>query len=71
VLKQTGLVRDEHWASVEHVAYYVLFPAIVTKSIAVADFDGVPVARMALAMILAILSCSHWRSSCAGRCRQL
>jgi malonate transporter len=55
VLKQTGLVRDEHWASVEHVAYYVLFPAIVTKSIAVADFDGVPVARMALAMILAIL----------------
>jgi hypothetical protein len=38
VLKQTGLVRDEHWASVEHVAYYVLFPAIVTKSIAVADF---------------------------------
>jgi malonate transporter len=56
VLKQTGLVRDEHWASVEHVAYYVLFPAIVTKSIAVADFSGVPVARMALAMILAILT---------------
>lgn len=56
VLKQTGLVRDEHWASVEHVAYYVLFPAIVTKSIAVADFSGVPVARMALAMILAIFT---------------
>ena len=56
VLKQTGLVRDEHWSAVEHIAYYVLFPAIVTKSIAVADFSGVPVARMALAMILAILT---------------
>ena len=56
VLKLTGLVRDEHWASVEHVAYYVLFPAIVTRSIAIADFEGVPVARMALAMILAILT---------------
>lgn len=56
VLKQTQLVKDEHWASVEHVAYYVLFPAIVTKAIAVADFTGVPVARMALAMVLAILT---------------
>lgn len=56
ILKQVGLVRDEHWAAIEHVAYYVLFPAIVTKSIAVADFSGVPVARMALAMIMAILT---------------
>jgi predicted permease len=56
ILKQTGLVKDDHWASVEHVAYYVLFPAIVMKSIAVADFSGVPVFRMALAMILAILT---------------
>ncbi len=55
-LKQSDLIKDEHWASVEHVAYYVLFPAIVMKSIAVADFADVPVFRMALAMILAILT---------------
>ncbi len=56
VLRQTGLIRQEQWASIDNLAYYVLFPAIVMKSIAVADFTGVPVFRMALAMILAILS---------------
>lgn len=56
ILKQTGLIKDEHWVSIEHLAYYVLFPAIVMKSIAVADFSGIPVFRMALAMIMSILT---------------
>jgi predicted permease len=55
-LRQSGLIKSEHWISLDHVAYYVLFPAIVMKSIAVADFSQVPVVRMALAMNLAILT---------------
>ena len=55
-LKRTGLVTEEQWHSLDHIAYYVLFPAIVSRAIIVADYSGVPFIRMALAMILAILT---------------
>ena len=56
VLRRSGLVAEAHWHALDHIAYYVLFPAIISKSIIVADYTGVPFLRMAAAMILAILS---------------
>jgi hypothetical protein len=56
LLRRTGLVGAVHWESVDHVCYFVLFPAIIFKEIAAADFANVPVARMALAMILAVMT---------------
>jgi predicted permease len=53
-LRRSGLVGDSHWAGVDHVCYFVLFPAIIFKEIAAADFSGVPVWNMAAAMMLAL-----------------
>ncbi len=54
--RRSGLIAEEHWTAVDHVCYYVLFPAIIFKEIAAADFSNVPVWSMALAMILGITS---------------
>ena len=53
-LRRSGLIAEEHWTAVDHVCYYVLFPAIIFKEIAAADFSNVPVWSMALAMMLGI-----------------
>lgn len=55
-LRRSGLVAEAQWHALDHIAYYVLFPAIISKSIIVADYSGVPFVRMAVAMILAILT---------------
>jgi malonate transporter and related proteins len=54
VLRKTSLVVEAQWQALDHVCYFVLFPAIIFKEIATADFSHVPVWSMALAMILAI-----------------
>jgi hypothetical protein len=54
-LRRTGVVSETQWQAVDQVAYWVLFPALIFKEIASADFSGVPVIGMALAMMLAVL----------------
>jgi malonate transporter and related proteins len=53
-LRRSGLIADDHWAALDHICYYVLFPAIIFKEIAAADFTNVPVWSMAFAMMLGI-----------------
>jgi predicted permease len=53
-LKKSRLMSDAHWPGVDHVCYFVLFPAIIFKEIAAADFSAIPVWRMAGAMIVAL-----------------
>jgi aspartate carbamoyltransferase catalytic subunit len=53
-LRTAGFVRDDQWSAIDHICYYVLFPAIIVKEIAGADFAGLPVARMALALMLGV-----------------
>ncbi len=53
-LKKSKLMGDAHWPGVDHVCYFVLFPAIIFKEIAAADFSAIPVWRMAGAMIVAL-----------------
>jgi predicted permease len=55
-LRRSGLVPGEQWSAIDHVCYTVLFPAIIFKEIAGADFSSVPVAGLALAMMLAVAS---------------
>jgi malonate transporter and related proteins len=54
VLRRTNLISAAHWPGIDHVCYFVLFPAIIFKEIAAADFSAVPVWRMAGAMIVAL-----------------
>jgi predicted permease len=53
-LKKTRLISEAHWPGVDHICYFVLFPAIIFKEIAAADFSAIPVWRMAGAMIVAL-----------------
>ena len=52
--RRSGLVGESHWQGVDHVCYFVLFPAIIFKEIAGTDFAGVPVLAMAAAMMMAL-----------------
>jgi predicted permease len=58
LLRSFQFVRDDQWGAIDHVCYYVLFPAIIVKEIAGADFTGLPVARMALALMLGVTAMS-------------
>ena len=51
MLRCSALVNETHWAGVDHICYFVLFPAIIFKEIAAADFAGIPVGGMAAAMV--------------------
>jgi len=53
-LRRTNLLGETHWAGVDHVCYFVLFPAIIFKEIAAADFSHIPVLHMAAAMVMAL-----------------
>jgi malonate transporter len=54
-LRGLQMVRDDQWAAVDHICYYILFPAIIVKEIAGANFAGLPVARMAIALIFGVI----------------
>jgi len=54
-LRATAFIGDDQWRAVDHICYYVLFPAIIVKEIAGADFTCLPVARMALALMAGVI----------------
>jgi hypothetical protein len=53
-LRRSGLIDGEHWNAVDHVCYFLLFPAIIFREIVAADFSKIPVFGMAGAMMLAV-----------------
>lgn len=55
-LRKTGVIAAEQWAGLDHVCYFVLFPVIIFKEIAAADFSHVPVLQMAGAMVISVLA---------------
>ena len=54
-LRHFRIIGEQQWAGLDQLCYFVLFPAIIFKEIAAADFTGVPVLRMAGAMMLAVV----------------
>ncbi|MFD1696838.1 AEC family transporter [Roseibium aestuarii] len=55
LLERTGLISRDQWRGIERLAYFLLFPAILFKSIATVDFNAVPTLEMGLALLCAIL----------------
>ena len=55
-LRRFHVIREDQWGALDQLCYYVLFPAIIFKEIAAADFSSVPVVGMALSMVLAVLA---------------
>lgn len=54
LLRRSRFIDDHHWLGVDQICYYVLFPAIIFKEIAAADFSHIPVWSMGAAMVFAI-----------------
>lgn len=55
VLKRYLLKEDAHWTGMEQLTYFVLFPSLLTMTIARANLASVPYGEVAAALILAIL----------------
>ena len=54
-LKATWLREDDAWRAIERLAYYVAIPALVIHDLYQADLGTLPFARMAVALVGAIL----------------
>jgi malonate transporter and related proteins len=54
-LRRFEVVNEQQWQAVDQLAYWVLFPALMFKAIAAADFSNVSVLAMAGAMMLAVI----------------
>ncbi len=54
-LRRFNVIGETQWQALDQLCYFVLFPAIIFKEIAAADFTGVPVLGMAAAMMLAVI----------------
>jgi predicted permease len=57
-LRTSKLLPDAHWASIDHLTYYVLFPALIIKSLGTADLSDTPVIPIAATMMVAIITMS-------------
>ena len=51
------------WAPIERLVYFILFPALLLNELAVADLHGVPVARMAAALLATqlVMATATWK----------
>lgn len=51
----TRVIDEGQWAGFERVTYYVLFPALIAETLAMADLGSVPILPVAFTLIGAIL----------------
>ena len=51
-IRRTGFLAEAFWPQAERLSYFVLLPALLMQSLAVADLTHVPVARFALALVV-------------------
>ena len=54
VIRRRGWIATAFWQPAEKLAYFFLLPALLTSTLAQADFSGLPAAAMAGAVVLAI-----------------
>ncbi len=48
------VVKPDMWMALEHVTYYVLFPVLLAKTLAIADLTGAPVLGISAILLIAI-----------------
>lgn len=53
---RTGLITGEQWRGVERLAYFVLFPAVLFRTIAAVDFSKLPTFGMGAALLATLLT---------------
>jgi predicted permease len=53
---RAGLITGDQWRGIERLAYYVLFPAVLFRTIATVDFSKLPTFGMGFSLMGAILA---------------
>ncbi len=56
ILKQREFLRADFWPQAERLGYYILLPCLFFSSLAMADLDGMPVAGLALSLVLSTIA---------------
>ncbi|GAB4530816.1 MAG: AEC family transporter [Roseibium sp.] len=54
LIARTGLITGEQWRGVERLAYFVLFPAVLFRTISQADFSSFPTLNMGASLLASI-----------------
>ena len=57
-LRQTAMLDASAWRGLENLCYYILFPALLVKTLAVADIGSAEIARFSGALLFAIFTMS-------------
>ncbi len=55
VLNRTKLVGPEIWSAVEHICFYLLFPALIVKTLSRANLGDLPIAAFAFVVVAAVI----------------
>jgi predicted permease len=53
-LYRSGAMGEPVWVAVEHLVYYLLFPALIVRTVATADFSDISVLGLLLGFLLAL-----------------
>jgi len=56
LVARTGLISGDQWHGIERLTYFVLFPAILFKTIALVDFSSMPTLSMGGTLLSAIFT---------------
>ncbi len=57
-LYRSKFLGDAGWSALEHTVYYLLFPALIVRTVALADFSSISVAGLIGGFLLALLIAS-------------
>lgn len=55
ISEKSKLIPDEQWRGIERLTYFILFPCVLFKSIALADFASLPSLSMGLSLLVTVL----------------
>jgi len=54
-LFQSRTIGAEMWSAVEHICFYLLFPALIVKTLSRADLSALPIVEFAVVVLVAVL----------------
>lgn len=58
ILKRISIFSDESWVGVEHLCYFVLFPALLIKTVAIARLEAIDLLYFSAMLLFAIITMS-------------
>lgn len=70
LLRRSGMMHEGFWPSVDKLCYYILAPALLIRTLASQDLNGLPWEDIALAVATPVLASATllwiWRLACGG-----